>query len=242
MERNGHWLFRYRNHLPLVLIPLMALALRHSEGIERRFGGVAEGIWEGLCIATMLVGFTIRCLVVGYAPPGTSGRNSRTQHAVSLNTRGMYSMVRHPLYLGNLLMMVGAICMIEVWWLTLVAILGFHLYYERIIVAEEAFLANRFGERYLEWAAVTPAYLPALSRWKPPRAAFSVKRVLAKETPTFAQLVVAIALIDFACDWAVWGRLEAGDVVLAAAAVFALLLYVVVRAVRKNTRWLSTSA
>ena len=242
MERNGRWLFRYRNHLPLVLVPLMAIAIRHSEGLERRFGGRAEGTWEVLCVATMLVGLAVRCLVVGYCPPGTSGRNSRAQRAVSLNTRGMYSVLRHPLYLGNLLMLVGAISMIEVWWLLLVAVLGFHLYYERIIVAEEAFLANRFGERYLAWATVTPTYLPAPSRWKPPRSAFSTKRVLAKETATFAQLVVTVAVIDFACDWAVWGHTESGEVIFAAAAVCSLLLYAVVRAVRKNTRWLSTHA
>src|SRR5262245_10141899 len=242
MERNGHWLFRYRNHLPLLLVPLMAIALRHSEGIERRFGGVAEGVWEGLCIAVTLAGFAIRCLVVGYSFPGASGRNSRAQQAVSLNTRGMYSVVRHPLYLGNFLMMVGAISLIEVWWLTLVAVLAFLLYYERIIVAEEAFLANRFGSRYQEWASVTPAFIPAITRWQTPRVPFSVKRVLVRESPTFAQIVVVITMIVFACDWVVWGRLEYGDFLLAGAAVLSLLLYFVVRAIRKNTRWLSTAA
>jgi len=242
MERNGHWLFRYRNHLPLLLVPLMAIALRHSEGIERRFGSVAEGVWEALCIAVTLAGFAIRCLVVGYSFPGASGRNSRAQQAVSLNTRGMYSVVRHPLYLGNFLMMVGAISLIEVWWLTLVAVLAFLLYYERIIVAEEAFLANRFGSRYQEWASVTPAFIPAITRWQTPRVPFSVKRVLVRESPTFAQIVVVITLIGFACDWVVWGRLEYGDFLLAGAALLSQVLYFVVRPIRKNTRWLSTAA
>jgi protein-S-isoprenylcysteine O-methyltransferase Ste14 len=242
MERSGNWLFRYRNHLPLLLLPLMAIALRHSEGIERRFGSVAEAVWESACVAVVLAGFAVRCLVVGYSFPGASGRNSRAQQAVSLNTRGMYSVVRHPLYLGNFLMMVGAISMIEVWWLTLVAVLAFLLYYERIIVAEEAFLANRFGTRYQEWAAVTPALIPAITRWQTPRVPFSVKRVLVRETPTFAQIVVVVTLIDFACDWAVWGRLERDDFLLAVAAGLSLLLYFVVRAIRKNTRWLSTAA
>ena len=241
MERNGHWLFRYRNHLPLLLLPLMAMALRHSGGIERQFGGVAEAVWQGVCISITLAGFAIRCLVVGYSFPGASGRNSRAQQAVSLNTRGMYSVVRHPLYLGNFLMMVGAMSLIEVWWLTLVAVLAFQLYYERIIVAEEAFLANRFGARYHEWASVTPAFIPAITRWQTPRVPFSVKRVLIRESPTFAQIVVVIAMIDFGCDLVAWGRIEHGDVLLAVAAGLSLLLYFVVRAIRKNTRWLSTS-
>ena len=138
-------------------------------------------------------------------------------------------------------MMVGAMSLIEVWWLTLVAVLAFQLYYERIIVAEEAFLANRFGARYHEWASVTPAFIPAITRWQTPRVPFSVKRVLIRESPTFAQIVVVIAMIDFACDLVAWGRIEHGDVLLAVAAGLSLLLYFVVRAIRKNTRWLSTS-
>jgi hypothetical protein len=69
-----------------------------------------------------------------------------------------------------------------------------------------------------------------------------VKRVLVRESPTFAQIVVVITLIDFACDWAIRGRLERGDFLLAGAAVLSLLLYFAVRAIRKNTRWLSTAA
>ena len=49
-------------------------------------------------------------LCVGFTPRGTSGRNTKEgQVAESLNTLGMYSMCRHPLYLGNLLMWLGIV-------------------------------------------------------------------------------------------------------------------------------------
>src|SRR5262245_66577751 len=73
MERSGRWLFRYRNHLPLVLVPLIVLALPHSGGIESTFGSAAAGVWEAACIAIALTGLVVRCVVVGYCPPGASG-------------------------------------------------------------------------------------------------------------------------------------------------------------------------
>jgi protein-S-isoprenylcysteine O-methyltransferase Ste14 len=239
MERSGHRLFRYRNNLPLVLIPLLAVALGQSEGLERRYGDGLETAWESLCVAIMLAGLTVRCLVVGYCPRGTSGRNSRAQHAASLNTRGMYSVVRHPLYLGNLLITIGAVSMIEVWWVIIIVTLAFALYYERIILAEEAFLEARFGDQFLEWAGHTPAFVPALQRWRTPRRPFSVKRVLANESPTFAQIVVAATVIDLACDWTVWRRLDDPDVILAGFAACSLVVYFTLRVMRKKTRWLS---
>ncbi len=52
-------------------------------------------------------GLALRVIVVGHAPYGTSGRNTREQVADTLNTTGMYSIVRHPLYLANYLIILG---------------------------------------------------------------------------------------------------------------------------------------
>jgi protein-S-isoprenylcysteine O-methyltransferase Ste14 len=240
MDRQGHWLFRYRNHLPLVLVPLIVLALGQSEGVERTFGSAAASAWRALCIAVTLAGFAIRCLVVGYCPPGASGRNSRSHRALSLTRRGAYSVVRHPLYLGNFLIIVGAVSIAEVWWLTLVVVLAFWLYYERVIIAEEGFLESRFGDAYRDWAAATPAFVPALSRWRAPKRVFSLKKVLANESPTLVQIIVVVTLIQLACDWVVWHRVERRGVILAALSALGLVFYFVLRAIRKNTRWLAT--
>jgi len=58
-----------------------------------------------IAIALSMFGFIIRAIAIGTTPKGTSGRNTKEgQVAESLNTKGIYSMVRHPLYLGNYFM------------------------------------------------------------------------------------------------------------------------------------------
>ena len=49
----------------------------------------------------------IRIYTVGTTPAGTSGRNRDKQIAEKLNKTGVYSIIRHPLYLGNLLIWLG---------------------------------------------------------------------------------------------------------------------------------------
>ena len=68
---------------------------------------VINEAWQMLCISVSFLGLFIRIVTVGRAPIGTSGRNTREQVANTLNTTGIYSLVRHPLYLGNYLVFLG---------------------------------------------------------------------------------------------------------------------------------------
>src|SRR5262249_8157820 len=115
-------------------------------------------------------------------------------------------------------------------------------YYERIMIAEESFLLSEFGEHYSDWAAATPAFIPAPRLWRTPRRAFSMKKVLANESPTLAQIVVVVTLIQLARDWVLWGRVEPSGLALLGLSGLSLVAYVVLRAIRKNTRWLSTTS
>lgn len=67
-------------------------------------------ILTGLAIFLSVLGFWIRSVAIATTPKGTSGRNTKEgQVAESLNTTGIYSMIRHPLYLGNYLMWIGIV-------------------------------------------------------------------------------------------------------------------------------------
>ncbi len=79
-----------------------------------------------------------------------------------LTTSGPYAYVRHPLYLGSFLIMVGFLVMLRVdWWVSLLfvaVVIG--LIYRRKILEEESLLLRRFGEEYLDYRSKVPALFP----------------------------------------------------------------------------------
>ncbi|MDR2152686.1 MAG: DUF1295 domain-containing protein, partial [Helicobacteraceae bacterium] len=62
-----------------------------------------------LAVLISALGVAIRVYTIGYKHKGTSGRNTKTQQASALNTKGIYSLTRNPLYLGNFLIGWGVI-------------------------------------------------------------------------------------------------------------------------------------
>lgn len=177
MAKSGDILFRYRSYIPLIMIPLLILSLL-SFGQNLYIDGAYN---TPLIITALAVGFAgqwIRTLVAGYVPQGTSGRNVHGQVANSLNTTGMYSLCRNPLYLGNFLMMVAPMILLGNWLLLLAFSALFWIYYERIIYTEERFLEGKFGEEYTKWAENTPAFFPSFRAYKPSVLGFSLKTML----------------------------------------------------------------
>jgi len=234
LERQGNWLFRYRSYLPLLGIPILILALRKSEYMERNFGHAVEEFWGFFSICISFLGLGIRCAVAGYVPRGTSGKNTKSQVAETLNSTGMYSIVRNPLYLGNFVINLGMILFIEVWWLALIVLCGFWFYYERIILAEEEFLRKKFGSAFSEWAAKTPVFFPNFAKWERPGLPFSFKTVLRREFSTFFSIIATFTFLGIAADIFAEGKFELG---LAWAVLFitGLVIYLTLRILKKRT-------
>jgi protein-S-isoprenylcysteine O-methyltransferase Ste14 len=205
-EKHGEFLFRWRSYLPILIVPLFALALPHSARVQELLGKKFDLFAEIFCFAVSLSGICVRCLTIGYARSGTSGRNTKRQRATVLNMTGMYSIVRHPLYLGNFLVFCGMLLFMQVWWLLLIGLLSFWLYYERIMLREEKFLRNKFESTYMTWANETPAFFPSLSRWQWPRERFSWKTVLRREYTGFLFVTAVFAFLENARDVIVMGQ------------------------------------
>lgn len=193
LERQGNWLFRWRSYLPLLIVPLFFVALYSSRAEAQEPTGTAARVWEACCFLLSLGGFLLRCATVAFVPSGTSGRNTREQIASVLNTSGIYSVVRHPLYVGNLIMIFGLLLFIRVWWFALVGASLFWVYYERIAFAEEEFLRRKFGDAYLEWAAKTPAFIPRFKDWQKPDLTFSFRKVLKREYSGFFAIIASFS-------------------------------------------------
>jgi protein-S-isoprenylcysteine O-methyltransferase Ste14 len=153
-------------------------------------------IWSVVCFIISLAGLVVRTLVIGWVPKGTSGRNRKKQMASKLNTKGIYAVVRHPLYLGNFLMWFGLIVYVGNIWFAIVAGLLFWIYYERIMFAEEQFLREKFGQEFEEWANHTPSFFPAVGKWKKPDLTFSVKKVFRREYRGVFAIIISFVYLN----------------------------------------------
>lgn len=234
-ERTGQWLFRWRGYLPLAALGLMLFHARHYHYLHG--DPRLDDLWEAGCFAIGLAGLALRAYVVGHAPRNTSGRNARAQRADALNTTGAYSVVRHPLYLGNFLVLLGTSCFLHDPWVATACMLAFWLYYERIMFAEEAYLRAKFGEAYASWAARTPAICPDPRRWTPPTLPFSLRNVLRREYNNGFGMVLAMFLLDTVSDSAARGRFFVGRWWLAALLASAVA-WLVLRTLKRHTEWL----
>lgn len=233
--KSGNWLFRWRSYLPLLIVPLLLAALPQSKYLEKTLGETAEYLWEGFCALVSFSGLLVRCLVVAYAPKRTSGRNTEHQKAETLNTTGLYSVVRHPLYLGNFFIFLGMVLFVQVVWFAILAVLSFWLYYERIMFAEEEFLRGKFGDTFLAWAEKTPAFWPGFRNWQQPALTFSFRNILKREYTAFFLIIASLTMLDAAGDMFTGGKLKIDEVWLTLF-IIGLVVYLVLRTLRTKTR------
>jgi protein-S-isoprenylcysteine O-methyltransferase Ste14 len=243
LTHHGGFLFRWRSFLPLILIPAAVPALFDGALVELGWGERLKDVWDLACLLISVVGLVLRWATVAFVPAGTSGRNTHAQRADILNTTGLYSVVRNPLYLGNFLALLGLALTVKVWWFVLLVALAYWLYIERIVVAEEAFLTKKFGAAYLSWAARTPAFLPNPTLWRAPAHAFSLRTLLRREYNGLLALATAYLALELVTDIAIehqpvrlWLAHEGGRTILVFAA--ALFAFLVLRTLKKRTRLL----
>jgi protein-S-isoprenylcysteine O-methyltransferase Ste14 len=238
-DKSGNWLFRWRSFLPLVLYVMAAIVIvADADGHLPHF----DTAWAWICIGVSLMGQLIRAITVGYTPKGTSGRNTKEgQVAEVLNTKGIYSTVRHPLYLGNFFMWLGIIIYVGNWWFTAVCSLLFWLYYERIMFAEEFFLRKKFGQIYLNWAEKVPAFWPSFSHYQSAGWHFSFKNVLKREYNGFFAIFISFALLDVLKNYVHYGIASWRDALSPFwlyALIVAFVIFIVLRSMKKYTKML----
>ena len=78
----------------------------------------------------------------------------------TLATVGPYSLVRHPLYTGNLLLLAGFTVASGLAWAVLVSVCFWWFYYPTAIEYEDRKLRRIFGQPCAQWQQSTPAVVP----------------------------------------------------------------------------------
>jgi len=152
------------SHRTADLPPLTGLAhaireLRYQEAARQLFAVVLIVVYAvtaepipalaaaGLAVA--LVGTAVRLYASGFIV-----KNEQ------LATDGPYRFVRHPLYTGNILLVVGFAIAGSTWWALPLALFFFWFYYPPAIEYEDRKLHRLFGASWEAWAARTPALVP----------------------------------------------------------------------------------
>lgn len=195
----GGRLFRWRSYLPLVFLPFFVIALHDwaQTPVDDRLGPR----WDVFCVLVSFSGLALRAFVVGQTPNRTSGRNTLEQVADVLNTTGLYSVVRHPLYLGNFLSWLGIALFTQSLLTVALSVMAFALYYERIMFAEEAFLRGKFRQDFEVWADRTPAFFPRFAQWRASPVPLSWRLVLRREYSGMFAIVSTFTALEGIRVW-----------------------------------------
>ena len=233
-ENSGNWLFKRRGWLPVILIAaglvMMYLGNRQALIFDLRN--------EMIFLSVSLLGELIRIFTVGYAPRNTSGRNtSAGQVAEELNVTGLYSLMRHPLYVGNFLMWLGPVLFLKSAWFAVIFCLIYWIYYERIMFAEEQFLRRKFGDAYDKWSEKVSAFIPFSFKYIPPKLKYSLRNVLKREYNSIVNIFIVFALLDVCRNYILTGRLFFTKIWLYSFAI-AAGIWLIIFLIHKLTRWL----
>jgi protein-S-isoprenylcysteine O-methyltransferase Ste14 len=233
-ERTGNWLFKRRSWLPVFLI---------AGGVAMMYLGNRQAILfdmrdEFIFLGVSIFGQIIRALTVGFTPRNTSGRNTvNGQVADELNVTGIYSLLRHPLYLGNFFMWLGPVLFLRSVEAAILFVLIYWLYYERIMFAEEQFLRRKFGDIYDKWSDKVSAIIPYSFNYVRPDLPFSVRNVLKREYNSFVNIFVIFIILDLFRNYFLSERIYLTRMwiwLFASAGV----IWIVLRTIEKRTHWL----
>jgi protein-S-isoprenylcysteine O-methyltransferase Ste14 len=239
-EEQGNWLFKNRGTIPLIIVIAGISVFLRTELHPENYWLKNESFrhyYTWLCLLISMIGLGIRVFTVGYTPANTSGRNTASQLADELNTTGIYSVVRHPLYLGNFFMWLGPVMLTGQLWFVAVVCLFYWVYYERIMFAEEQFLRRKFGEIYTSWAGKVPAFIPEWHKYVKPGLAFSWKKVLKKEKNGLVNVFAIFCVMD---SLGVYIRKDSNyDFVLIACCLLTVILYFVLKYLKYKTTLLN---
>jgi protein-S-isoprenylcysteine O-methyltransferase Ste14 len=237
----GNYLFHHRNWFFPSLIAL-GIALTYPPQFPRgsyRLDAAMDIAGVLLCA----LGQALRIVTIGYRYVVRGGLKKRIW-ANDLVQEGMFAHARNPLYLGNILMFSGLAIVQGSPVACLTGIPVVILAYWCITLAEEQFLAGKFGATYAEYCARVNRFIPQMRGFRSSvqDMRFSWQRVIMREySTTFGWIASALGLRALTL-YSVEGSAAGGEmIVLAALLVPAVIAFSVARYLKKTRRLVDPS-
>jgi protein-S-isoprenylcysteine O-methyltransferase Ste14 len=158
MIKIGNFFFKYRNWIFILFYAALFIPSPHLFP-SRSFGDhyYYWPIFLGLVVT--ITGQLIRGLTIGLAYIKRGGKDKKP-YADGLVTEGIFKHCRNPLYVGNILMLLGIGILANSLIYVAIVIPIFLFIYQAIVLAEEHYLGNKFGIGY-------DAYCRDVNRWWP---------------------------------------------------------------------------
>lgn len=158
MIKIGNFFFKYRNWIFILFyaalfIPSWPLFSKERFGEYYYVWPIAIGLF------ITITGQLIRGVTIGLAYIVRGGKEGKP-YAEGLVTEGIFNHCRNPLYVGNILMLLGVGILANSLIYVVIVIPVFLFVYQAIVLAEENFLRGKFGSGYNE-------YCKKVNRWFP---------------------------------------------------------------------------
>lgn len=184
LARVGGWLFRHRTSIPL---PIVAVLLLISPPPHSTLPA-----WPGVLIVA--AGELLR--IWGVQHIGAISR-TRSDRLGPLIDSGPFSLVRNPLYLGNILLWLGFTLIAGLSWFAPIVVMLLAVEYHAIVRWEEQLLEARMGAPYRAYLGQVPRWIPRLQA--PARAestgTFSLAETLYSERGTLIAIAAGLVLL-----------------------------------------------
>lgn len=141
----------------------LVLRLRYHEQ-SRQWFAVLFVLLVSLMGETTQLLFVIGTVIAAFGEAIRMWASGHVKKNKVLATDGPYAYVRHPLYVGNILLLVGFSIASSLWWsyVLMAALLWF--YYPPAISYEDNKLKNLFGEQWENWSRDIHALIPTFGR------------------------------------------------------------------------------
>jgi len=233
----GNFFFKYRNWLFIILYLL--LFIPSPPLFSEKLLGPGYFYWPIIIgLAVTITGQAIRGATIGLAYIIRGGKEGKV-YAEELVTTGIFNHCRNPLYVGNILMLLGVGILSNSLLYVVIVMPLFLLIYQAIVLAEENFLRNKFGAAFEQYCSRVNRWVPSLKGISSTFASmtFRWKRWILKEYNTQYVWLTGITLILLLKYPQLTGYNEnRRNLLLAIILPFLLLMYALVRYLKKSGR------
>ncbi len=156
----GNFFFKYRNFLfiflyLLLFIPSPPLFSPEQFGPTYYYWPISIGLF------ITILGQLIRGITIGLAYIVRGGKDGKV-YAEELVTTGIFNHCRNPLYVGNILMLLGVGILSNSLVYTVIVMPAFIFIYQAIVLAEENFLRKKFGESFNQYCKKVNRWIPSI--------------------------------------------------------------------------------